>query len=117
PLLVFMRELWSAFHSHGLEVSQSVPIDDAAFDYRGLAKVTDTLVLMAYDEHASETVAGPVASQPWFTASLERRIVHDGLDPSHVIVAIGSYGYDCKNSPHEGQKEAFQRALRNAAEA
>jgi cellulose synthase/poly-beta-1,6-N-acetylglucosamine synthase-like glycosyltransferase/peptidoglycan/xylan/chitin deacetylase (PgdA/CDA1 family)/spore germination protein YaaH len=116
-LLEFMRELWNAFHANGLEVMQSVPLDDAAFDYRGLAKVTDALVLMAYDEHAIETSAGPVASQGWFQAALERRIVHDDLDPAHVIVAIGSYGYDWRNGAHAGKEVSFQEALRTAQES
>jgi cellulose synthase/poly-beta-1,6-N-acetylglucosamine synthase-like glycosyltransferase/peptidoglycan/xylan/chitin deacetylase (PgdA/CDA1 family)/spore germination protein YaaH len=117
PLLLFMRELWNAFHSRGLEVSQSVPLDDAAFNYRELAKVSDALVLMAYDEHASETVAGPVASQSWFTAALERRIDHDDLDPAHVVVAIGSYGYDWHQGARTGTEISFQEALRTAQES
>jgi cellulose synthase/poly-beta-1,6-N-acetylglucosamine synthase-like glycosyltransferase/peptidoglycan/xylan/chitin deacetylase (PgdA/CDA1 family)/spore germination protein YaaH len=117
PLLLFMRELTAAFHAQGLEVSQSVPMDDPAFDYKALAKATDTLVLMAYDEHASETTAGPVASQAWFTSALERRIVHDDLDPAHVIVAIGSYGYDWHAGAHEGLEVSYQEALRTAQES
>jgi cellulose synthase/poly-beta-1,6-N-acetylglucosamine synthase-like glycosyltransferase/peptidoglycan/xylan/chitin deacetylase (PgdA/CDA1 family)/spore germination protein YaaH len=116
-LVEFMRELWNAFHAQGLQVSQSVPMDDSSFDYRALAKVTDTLVLMAYDEHESETVAGPVASQSWFTAALERRIVNDSLDPAHVIVAIGSYGYDWGQGSHDVTEVSFQEALRIAQES
>jgi peptidoglycan-N-acetylglucosamine deacetylase len=116
-LVEFMRELWNAFHPLGLEVSQSVPPDDPAYDYAQLAKVTDMLVLMAYDEHASETIAGPVASQAWFTAALERRLEHNALDPSHVIVAIGSYGYDWPHGSHRGAEKSFQEALRTAQES
>jgi peptidoglycan-N-acetylglucosamine deacetylase len=116
-LVEFMRELSNAFHSQGLQVSQSVPMDDSSFDYRALAKVTDTLVLMAYDEHVCETAPGPVASQSWFTSALEHRIVHDSLDPSHVIVALGSYGYDWRQGSRECKEVSFQEALRTAQES
>ena len=62
-LTTFMHELYAQFHPLGLEVSQSVPLADPAFDYRGLATATDYLILMAYDEHWSSSHAGPVASQ------------------------------------------------------
>src|SRR5262249_52637605 len=40
-LKTFMHELYAQFHPLGLEVSQSVPLNDAAFDYRGLAAAVD----------------------------------------------------------------------------
>ncbi len=117
-LVLFMGELGKAFHARKLEVTQSVPLDDPAFDYAALAKATDALVLMAYDEHASETAAGPVASQQWFTASLERRIEHDDLDPAHIVIAIGNYGYDWRQGAKNGGKEiSYQEALRTAQDS
>ena len=59
-LKTFMHELYAQFHPLGLEVSQSVPLNDPAFDYRGLASATDYLILMAYDEHWSSSKAGPI---------------------------------------------------------
>ncbi len=114
-LLTFMRELYARFHGAGLEVSQSVPFDDPAFDYEGLAAATDYLVLMAYDEHTGSGEAGPLASQQWFADTLERRL--ERLDAERVVVAIGSYGYDWSQRRGDGTVVSFQEAIRTAADS
>ena len=58
-LVAFMRELAARFHPLGLQVSQSVPLEDPAFDYEALAAIDDYVLLMAYDEHAGASSAGP----------------------------------------------------------
>jgi cellulose synthase/poly-beta-1,6-N-acetylglucosamine synthase-like glycosyltransferase/peptidoglycan/xylan/chitin deacetylase (PgdA/CDA1 family)/spore germination protein YaaH len=114
-LLRFMTELYAAFKPHNLQVSQSVPLDDPAFDYRGLARVNDALLLMAYDEHASESDAGPVASHDWFADLVSRRGAEIG--PSKAIVALGNYGYDWRDKSRNGDEVSFQDALRIARES
>ena len=111
----FVRELYAQFHPLGLEVSQSVPLDDPAFDYQGLAEFNDYLILMAYDEHASETEAGPVASQNWYARSLRRRFAE--LPPEKYVIALGNYGYDWKDKAATGTEISFQEALKTAEES
>lgn len=91
-LKTFMGELSAAFRPHGWILSIDVPFEDETWDYAAYAKLADYVVLMAYDEHWEEGVAGPIASQPWFERVLESRMKQ--LDPAHTIIAIGSYGYD-----------------------
>ena len=43
----------------------------AAFDFRGLGRVADFLVLMAYDQHTPLTPPGPVAGYDWVKAALD----------------------------------------------
>ena len=57
-----------------------------------LQAASDTVVLMAYDEHWSSASAGPVAGQDWFEQYLDKQLSH--LDETKTIVALGSYGYD-----------------------
>ena len=57
-----------------------------------LQAASDTVVLMAYDEHWSSATAGPVAGEDWFEANLDKQLSH--LDETKTIVALGSYGYD-----------------------
>ena len=92
PLLAsFMCELKAEFQPRGWSVSESVPLDDSAFDYKGARACTDRLILlMAYDEHASESDAGPVASQAWFSDGVARRAAD--VPPGHLVVAVGNYG-------------------------
>ena len=66
-----------------------------AFDYKALGACTDRLILMAYDEHASESDAGPVASQAWFSDGVARRAARRALraissSPSATTGTTGS---------------------------
>ena len=117
PLLVdFMCELKDAFKPHGWTLSESVPLDDQAFDYKGLGQCTDRLVLMAYDEHAGESDAGPVASQAWFADGVARRAADVGA--AHLVVAVGNYGYDwIEGRAGHGNQLSFQEAMREAYES
>ena len=114
-LKTFMYELYAQFHPLGLEVSQSVPLDDPAFDYRGLATATDYLILMAYDEHWSSSKAGPIASQGWYTAALRRRFAE--LPPQKYVIALGNYGYDWKAKGKAATEISVQEAFRTAQES
>ncbi len=114
-LLAFMRELYAAFHTRGLEVSQSVPLDDTDFDYAGLATSNDFLILMAYDEHTGDGDAGPVASQGWYRNALAQRFRE--LPPEKWVVAIGNYGYDWPVGGGAATEVSFQEALRIARDS
>ena len=114
-LVAFVRELAARFHREGLVVSQSVPVDDRAFDFRALAAAADYLILMAYDEHAADTDPGPVASQRWFTRAIEARFAE--VPRERLVVGIGSYGYDWMHGEAEANELSFQAALQTAAES
>ncbi|MBW4593754.1 MAG: glycosyltransferase [Brasilonema angustatum HA4187-MV1] len=114
-LIAFMRELYAQFHPLGLEVSQSVPLDDSEFNYRTLAQFNDYLILMAYDEHETSSEAGPVASQKWYAEHVRRRFAE--LPPDKYVIAIGGYGYDWKANTHSGTEVSFQEALKTAQES
>jgi len=111
----FMIELHTAFHPLGLEISQSVPLDDESFDYKGLSEVADYLILMAYDEHESESAPGPVASQNWYDNALAKRFAE--LPADKYVIAVGSYGYDWQEGKKPAEEITFQDAARLAQEA
>jgi spore germination protein YaaH len=117
PLLAsFMCELKAEFQPRGWSVSESVPLDDNTFDYKALGACTDRLILMAYDEHASESDAGPVASQGWFSDGVARRAAD--VPPGHLVVAVGNYGYDWIEGSHgHASQLSFQEAMREALES
>jgi cellulose synthase/poly-beta-1,6-N-acetylglucosamine synthase-like glycosyltransferase/peptidoglycan/xylan/chitin deacetylase (PgdA/CDA1 family)/spore germination protein YaaH len=115
-LVSFVEELSRVFHAAGLEVSQSVPLDDPAFDYRDLARADDFLILMAYDEHWGDGAPGPVASQGWFARGLARRFAE--LPANRLVIGIGNYGYDWTEGATESAAElSFQDAIRAAQES
>jgi spore germination protein YaaH len=62
----------------------------AAFDFRGLGRVADFLVLMAYDQHTPLTAPGPVAGYDWVKAALDyaaRRV-----PPAKLLLGLPFYG-------------------------
>ena len=69
----------------------------AAFDYPGLGRVADFLVLMAYDQHTPLTPPGPVAGYDWVAAALDyatRRV-----PASKLLLGIPFYGREWVETP------------------
>jgi spore germination protein len=119
-LTAFFRELATALRSHGLMVTASVPAktyDDTrsphsgAYDFRALAPYLDQLMVMAYDEHYTGGVPGPVASYPWF-----EKVINYALRyfPAHkVVMGIAAYGYDWTASSGKARHtDAIQALIR-----
>jgi len=111
----FMTQLYARFHPLGLEVSESVPLDDDQFDYKKLSSSADYLVLMGYDEHETSSVSGPVASQGWLSSNLGERLAQ--LPPNKVVLALGNYGYDWTVGKKGADEVAFQDAQTTAKES
>jgi spore germination protein YaaH len=62
----------------------------AAFDFRGLGRVADFLVLMAYDQHTSLTPPGPVAGYDWVNAALD--YASGRVPASKLLLGVPLYG-------------------------
>jgi cellulose synthase/poly-beta-1,6-N-acetylglucosamine synthase-like glycosyltransferase/peptidoglycan/xylan/chitin deacetylase (PgdA/CDA1 family)/spore germination protein YaaH len=113
-LLQFVKELHAAFAPHGWRVAQAVPFDDPEWDFPAYAAANDQLFLMAYDEHWSTSEAGSVASQPWFLATLAKRLAE--IPAAKAVVCIGAYGYDFV-AGQEATDLTFQAAVLAARDA
>ena len=109
-LLTFMQELYGVFHPLGLEVSQSVPPNDPLFDLRALSQANDYVILMAYDEFAGNSNAGPVASRSWFDEHVQRALLE--LPAEKVVIGIGGYGYDWQHGKAGATTLSFQEVLK-----
>jgi len=62
----------------------------AAFDFRGLGRVADFLVLMAYDQHTPQTPPGPVAGYDWVKAALDFAVAR--VSPARLVLGLPLYG-------------------------
>ena len=113
-LLTFERELHSTFAAKGLLVTQAVPFNDSDWNYKEYAANNDYLIVMAYDQHWTESDAGPIAAQDWFERKLADCLRQ--LDPSKTIVALGNYGYDWSDDA-DTREITFQEALITARES
>ena len=111
-LQTFLKEMSAAFKPRGWKILLSVPFDDDSWDYAAYSKITDYLILMAYDEHWETGIAGPVASQGWYEKLLDQRM--KDLDPDHTIVAIGNYGYDWGKPGAQAEDVTFPDVARIA---
>ncbi len=115
----FLKHARDVLAPHGLEVWVTAPFDDEDFPFKAVEQATDTLVLMAYDEHWSTGNPGPAAGQDWYEKNLDLRMSQ--LDPEKTIMAYGSYGYDWRAKDKTGQGAAevieFNDAMRLARDS
>jgi cellulose synthase/poly-beta-1,6-N-acetylglucosamine synthase-like glycosyltransferase/spore germination protein YaaH/peptidoglycan/xylan/chitin deacetylase (PgdA/CDA1 family) len=100
----FLKHARDVLGPHGLEVWVTAPFDDEDQPFKALEEATDTLILMAYDQHWSTGDPGPAAGQDWFEKNLDLRL--SKLDPDKTIMAFGSYGYDWRARDKTGQGRA-----------
>jgi len=103
----------------GREVWVTAPFDDDDWPLKALQANSDSLMLMAYDEHWLTGKAGPTAGEDWFEKYLNSRL--SMLDPNHTIVAFGAYGYDWTEPDASGQGRAdavtFHEAIQTARDS
>jgi cellulose synthase/poly-beta-1,6-N-acetylglucosamine synthase-like glycosyltransferase/spore germination protein YaaH len=115
----FLARARAALKPLGREVWVAVPFGDDSWNLRKFRAVSDSVVLMAYDQHWGGGEPGPVTAQDWF----ERTMAYDmrQLDPAHTIVALGAHGYDWtladKQGPASGQAVGFYDATQRAHDA
>lgn len=89
--LSFLRELHAAMPT-GAQIAVTVPAEDESWPLAAIAKVSDRVIFMAYDQHWEGGNAGPIAAQDWFVSQVEA--ARRAIGPDKLIVALGSYGYD-----------------------
>jgi len=87
-----LAEARSALKPIGRQVWATVPFTDDSWDLRKIQTVSDTVVVMAFDQHWAGGDAGPTAGQEWFENALEAAM--NKLDPARTVIMFGAYGYD-----------------------
>ena len=90
PLTMFQENLYGTLHAKGFSVTQDVSPMNDDYDYQKLSHYNDHIILMAYDEFNSSTIAGPISSQKWIEQAVDRTVQH--IDPEKIILGVGGYG-------------------------
>jgi peptidoglycan/xylan/chitin deacetylase (PgdA/CDA1 family)/glycosyltransferase involved in cell wall biosynthesis len=90
--LNFIRELYADLHTRNLRLYVSTLVSTSDDALKSIAANSDGIVLMNYDQHEIESQPGPIASQDWFVANLQR--VLKIVPKEKLICALGNYGYD-----------------------
>jgi cellulose synthase/poly-beta-1,6-N-acetylglucosamine synthase-like glycosyltransferase/peptidoglycan/xylan/chitin deacetylase (PgdA/CDA1 family)/spore germination protein YaaH len=113
PLVNLMRQLSAKLKPAGLLLTESLPIDDPAYDIAPLAQINDYIVPMVYDEHYQSGEPGPIASQAWFRARVDR--LAEIAPPEKIVIGMGNYGYDWTIGGSGSAEVAFGQVMAQAA--
>jgi peptidoglycan-N-acetylglucosamine deacetylase len=99
--------LYHDLHAKNLRIY--VDVESSAPDWvmKAIAKNSDGIILMNYDQHEEESVPGPVAAQDWFESNLQRAL--KVVPKQKLICGMGNYGYDWATPlPEKGKKPSTQ---------
>jgi peptidoglycan-N-acetylglucosamine deacetylase len=108
----FLRQARAALAPLHLQIWVTAPFADRSWPLKAMQAASDSVVLMAYDQHWATGGVGPAAAQDWFQDNLARDFAI--LDPGRTIVAAGAYGYDWTLGP-AGQRSADALTFHEAA--
>lgn len=92
PLLAFQKELYARLHAKNLLVTQDVVPEDDNYNLPTVEPYLDYIFLMAYDQHFTQSVPGPVSEQRWVEKVLDKAA--ENIDSKKIILCLGAYGYD-----------------------
>jgi cellulose synthase/poly-beta-1,6-N-acetylglucosamine synthase-like glycosyltransferase/peptidoglycan/xylan/chitin deacetylase (PgdA/CDA1 family)/spore germination protein YaaH len=104
----FCAILAAELHPAGMALSIDLEAGATGAPLEALAKNTDFIVLMGYDEHFAGGEPGPIAPLPWFSRALEATLARVPRDK--LVVGIGNYAYDWP-LPEEGGPRTAAESL------
>ena len=113
-LVAFQKELYEQLHPHGYLVTQDIAPLNPDYNLRELQKHNDYLVVMAYDQHSTSSLPGPVAAHGWVESIIDR--MTEVVAPEKVIIGLPGYGYDWPPGSMANDV-TYQEALITAAES
>jgi cellulose synthase/poly-beta-1,6-N-acetylglucosamine synthase-like glycosyltransferase/spore germination protein YaaH/peptidoglycan/xylan/chitin deacetylase (PgdA/CDA1 family) len=116
----FVGELASNLHPANLKLMVCLPAADWAYDYAGIGKSADAVILMNYDQHWRTSAPGPIAAQDWFVRNIDA--ILKLIPPQKLVMGIASYAYDwptkgAKKANEQAKVESFQEAIVTATES
>lgn len=96
-LTEYVAEIAQALHADGLTVSMDVTVPSSSgywsrcYDRKSLAQHVDYLMVMAYDEHGSQSkVAGSVASLSWVEKGVANTLA-EGVPAEKLVLSMPLY--------------------------
>ncbi len=111
PMIAFQRELYARLHPLGLAVTQDIMPANEDYNLKELSKYNDYIFLMAYDQHWTSSVPGPVSAQKWIEKEVDETA--QKVKPEKLILCIAGYGYDWPLH-REAETVTYQQALATA---
>ena len=116
----YIAELGKGLHAANLKLMVCLPAADWAYDYADIAKSSDAIILMNYDQHWQTSPAGPIAAQDWFVRNLDA--ILKLVPPSKIVMGIANYAYDWPDKAglrdqEQAKDESYQEAVLTASES
>jgi cellulose synthase/poly-beta-1,6-N-acetylglucosamine synthase-like glycosyltransferase/spore germination protein YaaH/peptidoglycan/xylan/chitin deacetylase (PgdA/CDA1 family) len=116
----FIGELATVLHKNNLKLMVCLPAADWDYDYAGIGKSTDAVILMNYDQHWRTSPSGPIAAQDWFVRNIDT--ILKLVPPQKLVMGIANYAYDWpdksgKKAREQAKVESFQESLVTATES
>ncbi|KPU45463.1 putative sporulation-specific glycosylase YdhD [Oxobacter pfennigii] len=96
----FMKELYETLKPQGFAVTVDVPAKTMdvsyqtwiwAYDYSEIAKYSDRVIIMTYDEHYPGGEPGPVASINWVKNVIDYAVTV--IPNQKILLGVAAYGY------------------------
>lgn len=93
----FLKALNEKIKPDGFYSSVAVPIkrkdiENAGYDYGGIASAVDFLFIMAYDFHEAHSAPGPVGPIDEIRITLDYALTQ--MNPNKIILGVPKYGFD-----------------------
>ncbi len=110
---VFQKELSDSLHKNGFLVTQDIMPDNEDFHVNELSEYNDYLFFMAYDQHYTSSVPGPVSEQRWIEKELDK--IAKNVPSEKIVLCMAAYGYDWPDGS-DAETVTYQQALSLAKE-
>ncbi|MGO9641562.1 MAG: glycosyltransferase [Candidatus Acidiferrales bacterium] len=116
----FIDELAAGLHAASLKLMVALPAGDWDYDYAGIARASDAIIVMDYDQHWRESESGPIAAQEWYVDRLQA--IFKVAPAQKIVAGVANYAYDWteppgKSKPKAATVESFQQAVVTASES
>ncbi|WP_099769091.1 glycosyltransferase [Chryseobacterium sp. 52] len=112
-LIAFMKELSETFKQSKLLVTMDMMTDNDDYNIQKLNPYVDYFILMAYDEYAVDSDAGPVSSQKWIEEQTGKILKKTA--PEKIILGLGAYGYDWSTNKEDNTSVTYMQAITKAS--
>ena len=107
-LIPFLQKVRAKFAPHGLSISMDLEAG-APIDWRRVSAICDFVVVMAYDEHASNSKPGPISSMEWYRGVIEKAAKQ--VPREKLVIGMANYAYDWTEGEAEAEPLSYQEAL------
>ena len=118
----FIAELAARLHPAGYSISVDLPAKLSSqpngswadsFDYAGVGRYADRVVIMAYDEHGAYGGPGPIASLPWVEKVVTYALTC--IPPQKIVLGLPAYGFDWNDNGTSPRYLSYNLAAQTAA--